>query len=70
MFFVSNPMFFLPVSSQCSKDVNWKTSKVIFTEKGFKQRKIREGVESEKLKFKGKTPLISYEQRDTQHYSL
>ena len=48
-------------STQCSKDIDWKKSKVICTEKGFKQRKVREGVESEKLKLKGKTPLNNYE---------
>ena len=48
-------------STQCSKDINWKKSKVIFTEKGSKQRKVREGAESEKLKSKGKTPFNNYE---------
>ena len=48
-------------STQCSKDIDWKKSKVICTEKGFKQRKGREGVESKKLKLKGKTPLNNYE---------
>ena len=48
-------------STQCSKDIDWKKSKVICTEKGFKQRKVREGVESEKLKLKGKIPLNNYE---------
>ena len=48
-------------NTQCSKDIGWKKFKVICTKKGFKQRKVREGIESEKLKLKGKTPLNNHE---------
>ena len=46
-------------SIQRSKDIYWKKSKVISTVKEFKQRKVREGVESEKLRLKGKNFLTS-----------
>ena len=48
-------------STQCSMGIDWKKSKIITTEGKIKQRKIREGIESEKLKLKGKTPLNNYE---------
>ena len=48
-------------STLCSKDIDWKKSKVICTKKGFKQRKVREGVQSEKLKLNVKTPLNNYD---------
>lgn len=51
-------------NTQCSQGINWKKSKIIATEKGLKQRKIREGIESEKLKLKGKTPLNNYDHPD------
>ena len=38
-----------------------KKSKVITTERIWKQRKVREGIESEKLKLKGKNLLNNYE---------
>ena len=31
---------------------------------GIKQRKVKEGIESEKLKLKGKTPLNNYEHQE------
>ena len=51
-------------STQCSQGINWKKSKVLTTEKRVKQRKVREGIESEKLKLEGKTPLNKYDQPD------
>ena len=48
-------------STQCSQSVDWKKSKIIATETGWKQRKVREGIESEKLKLKGKTLLNNYD---------
>ena len=41
-------------STQYSKDIDWKKSKVICTEKGFEQRKVREGVESESFSIKSR----------------
>ena len=46
-------------STQCSKDIDWKKSRKVM-----EQRKFREGVESEKQKLKGKTPLNNYEHPD------
>ena len=48
-------------STQCSQGIDWKNSKIITTERISKQRKVREGIESEKLKLKGKNPLNNYE---------
>ena len=45
-------------STQCSQRIDSKKSKVVVTVKNTKQRIVREGVESEKLKFRGKTPSI------------
>ena len=42
-------------NTQCCKDINWKKSYVICARKGFKEWKVREGVESEKLKLKETT---------------
>ena len=39
-----------------------KESKAVVTERNTKQRKVRE--ESEKLKFRGKTPLNNYDHLD------
>ena len=41
--------------------MNWNKSKVICTERGFKQRRVREGIESEKFKLKEYTPINNYE---------
>ena len=48
-------------STQCSQGIDWKNSKIVTTERIWKQRKVREGIESEKLKLKGKNPLNNYE---------
>ena len=48
-------------SSQCLMGIDWKKSKIITTEGKIKQRKIREGIESEKLQLTGKTLLNNYE---------
>ena len=51
-------------STRCSQGIDWKKSKVVVTERNTKQRKVREGIESEKLKFRGKTPLNNYDHPD------
>ena len=51
-------------STQCSQGIDWKKSKVVVTERNTKQRKVREGIESEKLKFRGKTPLNNHDHSD------
>ena len=48
-------------STQCSQGIDWKNSKIVTTERIWKQRKVREGIESEKLRLKGKNPLNNYE---------
>ena len=48
-------------STQCSKEIDWKNSKIKTTERILKQRKVREGIESEKLKLKGKNSVNNYE---------
>ena len=45
-------------STQCSKGIDSKKSKVVVIEKNTKQRIVREGIESEKLQFIGKHPSI------------
>ena len=47
-------------STQCFHGIDWKNSKIITTERIWKQRKVREGTESENLKLKGKNPLNNY----------
>ena len=41
-----------------------KKTKILVSEKSYKQRKVREGVESEKVKLRGKTPLNNYDHPD------
>ena len=41
-------------SIQCSKGIDWKTLKVITVERILNQRKVREGVVSEKIRLKEK----------------
>ena len=41
-------------STQCSQGIDWKNSKIVTTERIWKQKKVRKGIESEKLKLKGK----------------
>ena len=48
-------------STQCSQSLDWKKSKIIATETGWRQRKVREGIESEELKLEGKTLLNKYD---------
>ena len=45
-------------SAQSAQGIDWKNSKVITTERIWKQRKVTEGIESEELKLKGKNPSI------------
>ena len=49
------------LSTECSQGIDWKNSKIVTTERIWKQRKVREGIESEKLRLKGKNPLNNYE---------
>ena len=51
-------------STQCSQGIDWKKSKVVVTERNTKQRKVRGGIESAKLKFGGKTSLNNYDHPD------
>ena len=51
-------------STQCSQGIDWKKLKVVVTERNTKQRKVREIIESERLKFRGKTPFNNYNHQD------
>ena len=51
-------------STECSQDINWKKTKILVSEKSYKQRKVREGAESEKVKFRGKSPIDNYNHQD------
>ena len=51
-------------NTQCSQGIDWKKSKFAVTERNTKQRKVRKGIKSEKLKFSGKTPLHNYNHPD------
>ena len=41
-------------SIQWSQGMDWKKSKVVVTERNTKQRKVREGIELEKIKIRDK----------------
>ena len=47
-------------NTQYSQGIDWENSKIITTERIWKQRKVREGIEYEKLKLKGKNHLNNY----------
>ena len=48
-------------NTQCSRGIDWKNLKTATSERVWKQRNVREGIESEKLKLKVKNPLKNYE---------
>ena len=43
-------------NTQCSQGIDWKKSKVAVLEINTEHRKVREGIKSEKFKFRGKHP--------------
>ena len=47
-------------SVECPNDINWEAAKITGRESGTMQRKMLEGVESLKDKYRGRTPLNSY----------
>ena len=51
-------------SVECSEGINWEAAKITGRENGTMQRKMLEGVESLKEKYRGRIPLNSYNQLD------
>ena len=47
-------------SVECPNGIDWEAAKITGRESGTMQRKMLEGVESVKEKYKGRTPLNSY----------
>ena len=51
-------------STECSHGINWEQSKIVGKERNTTQRKMLEGVETIKQKYKGRTSLNSYNQME------
>ena len=47
---------------ECPNDIDWEATKITGRESGTLQRKMLEGVESLKEKYRGRIPLNSYNQ--------
>ena len=51
-------------SVECTEGIDWDKAKITGRESGTMQRKMLEGVESLKEKYRGRTPLNSYNQME------
>ena len=51
-------------SVECTAGINWEAARITGRESGTVQRKMLEGVESLKDKYKGRMPLNSYNQME------
>jgi hypothetical protein len=49
-------------SVDCESGIDWEKARVITTENGLKQRKVREGIESLREQYNGYTVLNNFEQ--------
>ena len=51
-------------SVECPEGIDWDAAKITGRESGSMQRKMLEGVESVKEKYRGRVPLNSYNQME------
>ena len=49
-------------SVDCESEIDWEKARVITTENGLKQRKVREGIESLRQPYSGHKVLNNFEQ--------
>ena len=51
-------------STECTAGIDWENARIIGKERNTTQRKMLEGVETIKKKYKGRKPLNSYNQME------